>query len=103
MKMIKTNFEDMIGQLISLFSHVIDKDLFLEVYRNYLARRILSDKHEDIEYEKIFITNLKLNCGFTIINKLEGIINDFERVKTELKWLAEQPNMKKPGQVEVGV
>lgn len=72
-------------QVVSLFSHVIDKDLFLEVYRNHMARRLLSDKYEDIEYEKLFITNLKLNCGFQIINKLEGIISDLAIAREEAK------------------
>lgn len=33
-KVIDTNFEDFIDQVVSLFQYMIDKDLFLEVYRN---------------------------------------------------------------------
>jgi len=48
---------------VELFAYLVDKDLFLEVYRNQLARRLLSDKCEDIEYEKTMITKLKVSCG----------------------------------------
>jgi hypothetical protein len=48
---------------VSLFTFVIDKDLYIEVFRNHLARRLLQDKSEDLEAEKQMITNLKINCG----------------------------------------
>ena len=50
--------------------------MFLEVYRNLLARRLLTEKSDDIEMEKQLITNLKLSCGMSAIRKLEGMIAD---------------------------
>lgn len=55
---------------------MIDKDLYLEVYRNQLARRLLQEKIEDMDAEKQMITNLKLNCGLAQIKKLEGMLVD---------------------------
>lgn len=58
-----SNIDEIIDNCVTLFTYLIDKDLFLEVYRNQLARRLLSDKCEDIESEKRLITNLKITCG----------------------------------------
>ena len=57
------NIDELIDNIVTLFTHLIDKDLFLEVYRNQLARRLLSEKSEDLENEKRLITNLKITCG----------------------------------------
>jgi cullin 1 len=35
------NMEEQIDNIVTIFTHLIDKDLFLEVYRNQLARRLL--------------------------------------------------------------
>lgn len=61
---------------MALFTFLIDKDLYLEVYRNQLARRLLQEKIEDMDAEKQMITNLKLNCGLAQIKKLEGMLVD---------------------------
>jgi cullin 1 len=60
---ISGNIDEHIENTVTIFTHLIDKDLFLEVYRNQLARRLLSDKCEDLESEKRLITNLKITCG----------------------------------------
>lgn len=57
------NIDELIDNIVTIFTHLIDKDLFLEVYRNQLARRLLSEKSEDMENEKRLITNLKITCG----------------------------------------
>lgn len=38
--------------IVKLFSHIIAKDLFLKVYQNFMARRLLADKSEDPDHEK---------------------------------------------------
>lgn len=62
-KELAKSIEELIDQQVELFSFVIDKDLYFEVFRNYLARRLLQDKSEDMEAEKLIITNMKVNCG----------------------------------------
>ena len=71
--------------MVSLFTFLIDKDLYLEVYRNQLARRLLADKCEDMEIEKQMITNLKINCGLSQIKRLEGMLADLQTAKNEIK------------------
>ena len=77
--------EALFDSIVQLFSYLDEKDLFLEVYRNLLARRLLTEKSEDIEMEKIMITNLKLSCGMSQIRKLEGMIADLGLAKEETK------------------
>ena len=74
---------------MSLFTFIIDKDLYIEVYRNHLARRLLQDKSEDLEAEKVMITNLKINCGLAQIKQLEGMIGDLQSAKNEIKAFEE--------------
>ena len=52
---------------------------------NLLARRLLTDKSDDIEMEKQLITNLKLTCGMSAIRKLEGMIADLALAQEEQK------------------
>ena len=70
MKMDAAQQKDVLENVISLFSYLIDKDLFLMVHRNQLARRLLSEKSEDIDHEKLFISNLKVACGMQQVSKL---------------------------------
>jgi cullin 1 len=75
------NIDELIDSIVTIFTHLIDKDLFLEVYRNQLARRLLSEKCADIENEKRLITNLKITCGLQQLNKIQGMINDLSNAK----------------------
>jgi len=38
--------------LAQLFTYLYDKDLFLSIYSNQLARRLLAEAYEDFELEK---------------------------------------------------
>lgn len=58
-----------------LFQHLEDKDMFIEVYKNGLARRLLNDKAA-LEFEKSFIGKIKMTCGPQYTSKLEGMISD---------------------------
>ncbi len=49
---LKGTLDETLEQQVALFTFLIDKDLYLEVYRNQLARRLLQDKCEDLEAEK---------------------------------------------------
>lgn len=77
--------EEMLDQQVALFAYLLDKDLFIEVYRNQLARRLLQEKSEDIEFEKMMITKLKLQCGMSTIKHLEGMIADLILTQEDIK------------------
>lgn len=36
--------EEYLEKIVKLFTHLIDKDIFVEVYRSYLAKRLLIEK-----------------------------------------------------------
>jgi len=59
-----------------LFTHLVDKDLFIEVYRSYLAKRLLNEKSQSVEQERQMISFIKLQSGPQFTKKLEGMLND---------------------------
>ena len=93
-KDLATSIEDLIEQQVALFSFVIDKDLYFEVFRNYLARRLLQDKSEDMEAERLIITNMKVSCGMAQIKNLEGMMSDIQTAKEEAKAYEETMSFK---------
>jgi cullin 1 len=48
---------------VKLFAHLTDKDIFIEAFKNLLAKRLLTEKSENIDYERCIVTKLKVNCG----------------------------------------
>jgi cullin 1 len=75
-KFSETEMEDILDQIIHLFAFITDKDIFVEIYRNYLAKRILNNKSTSFDAEKSMINKLKLKCGAHFTSKLEGMITD---------------------------
>lgn len=70
------NEEEYLRQIVQLFTHLVDKDLFIEVYRSYLAKRLLNEKSQSIELEKAMISFIKMQSGPQFTKKLEGMLND---------------------------
>jgi len=70
---------------VKLFSHLTDKDIFIESFKNFMAKRLLSEKSESIDYEKCIVTKLKVNCGRTVTDSIEGMMNDLEIAKDKAK------------------
>ena len=64
----KKEIEERLDCLAIIFSYLNDKDLFLLVYRNLLARRLLQETYEDFELEKLLVTRLKVTCGMQQMN-----------------------------------
>lgn len=44
MKIEESKQEEYLEKIVKLFTHLIDKDLFIEVFRSYLAKRLLNEK-----------------------------------------------------------
>jgi len=44
--------EEYLKQIVHLFTHLVEKDLFIEVYRSYLAKRLLNEKSQSVEMER---------------------------------------------------
>jgi len=63
-------------KIAKLFSYLHDKDLFADIYKTHLAKRLLNNIEVVQDSEKIMITNLKLQCGTQFTSKMEGMMND---------------------------
>ena len=62
--------------MVYLFSHVVDKDVFAEVYRSLLSKRLLNNKSQNNELERSMISKLKLVAGTQFTSNMEGMMND---------------------------
>jgi len=68
--------EDNLEKVVNLFTYLTDKDLFAEIYRNQLAKRLLNQRSSSDDWEKLMIGKLKLRCGAQFTGKMEGMLND---------------------------
>jgi hypothetical protein len=77
--------EEHLRMLVQLFTHLVDKDLFIEVYRSYLGKRLLNEKSQSIDQERVMISLIKMSCGPAFTKKLEGMLNDLALAHEEAK------------------
>lgn len=75
--MSEQEIEAQLENVVGLFTYLVDKDYFNEVYRNDLAKRLLHQKSASDEMERVMVGKLKLKCGNNFTSKLEGMLNDF--------------------------
>ncbi|OQR97158.1 CULlin protein 1 [Achlya hypogyna] len=68
--------EDFLQKIVSVFSYLTDKDLFAEIYRNQLAKRLLNQRSSSDDAEISMISKLKMCCGAQFTSKMEGMLND---------------------------
>ena len=73
-------FEEQLNECAILFHFLVDKDLFLAIYKKLLSQRLLSGKlDQGIENEKIFIRELKKDQGMAFTSSLETMLLDIEK------------------------
>ena len=77
--------EEYLEKIVQLFTHLVDKDLFIEVFRSYLAKRLLNEKSQSIELERTIISYVKMACGPQFTKKLEGMLTDLSLAQEESK------------------
>jgi cullin 1 len=65
-----------LDRTVQLFSYLTDKDLFAEIYRNQLAKRLLNQRSTSDDAEKLMIAKLKMQCGTQFTSKMEGMLAD---------------------------
>ena len=70
--------EENLEKVVQLFSYLTDKDLFAEIYRNQLAKRLLNQSSASDDAEKIMIAKLKMQCGTHFTSKMEGMLSDLD-------------------------
>lgn len=85
MRIEESKQEEYLEKVVKLFTHLIDKDIFIEVYRSYLAKRLLLEKSESVELERSMISFIKMSCGPQFTKKLEGMLTDLMLAAEEQK------------------
>lgn len=50
--------EEYLAKVVQLFSYLTDKDLFAEIYRNQLAKRLLNQRSASDDMERLMIGGL---------------------------------------------
>lgn len=68
--------EQSLDRVVQLFSYLTDKDMFAEIYRNQLAKRLLNQRSASNDAEKMMIAKLKMQCGTHFTSKMEGMLGD---------------------------
>lgn len=81
-----------IDEMMTIFTLLPDKDVFIHIHRNLLSKRILFEDFISMDTEKHLISKLKLQCGVEYTSNVEGMISDYynnkdfnERYKLFLK------------------
>ncbi len=75
-KLSESEVEDNLEKVVQLFSYLTEKDLFAEIYRNQLAKRLLNGRSASNDAEKVMISKLKMQCGTHFTSKMEGMLSD---------------------------
>ncbi|CAO2835448.1 unnamed protein product [Amaranthus hypochondriacus] len=71
--------EESLDKVVMLLDYVMDKDMFVELYRKNLCRRLLFDKNGNVEHDKHFLAKLKQQYGAHFTSKMEGMVSDFKK------------------------
>ena len=68
--------DEYLEKTVQLFSYLTEKDMFAEIYKNQLAKRLLNQRSASDDMERAMIGKLKMRCGVQFTAKLEGMMND---------------------------
>ena len=75
-KLNESKLEENLDSIVQLFLYLTEKDLFAEIYRNQLAKRLLNQRSTSDDAEKLMIAKLKVQCGSQFTSNMEGLLSD---------------------------
>ena len=64
--------------VIHVFKYVSEKDVFAELYRKKLAKRLLLERSRSIRMEEEIIAEISATCGRPFASKLSGMLSDLK-------------------------
>ncbi|CAH8590657.1 unnamed protein product [Heterobilharzia americana] len=70
------DLEETLGQVMSVFRYIEDKDVFQKFYSKTLARRLVYNQSVSEDAEASMISKLKEACGFEYTAKLQRMFQD---------------------------
>jgi cullin 3 len=79
--MSESDVEAHLDRVIVLFHYLSDKDIFEDMYRNHLTKRLLNNRSVSDDTEKLMISKLKSECGQQFTSKMEGMFLDMNMSK----------------------
>ncbi|CAK7204789.1 hypothetical protein SEUCBS139899_007549 [Sporothrix eucalyptigena] len=68
--------DDALDKATLMVQHVTEKDMLERYYQKHLARRLLHNKSENPEAEKLMISRMQSGLGKAFTNKFEGMFKD---------------------------
>ena len=90
--------EETLEKVVRLLAYVSDKDLFGELYRKKLSKRLLFDQSANDDHERSILAKLKHQCGAQFTSKMEGMVTDLQLARdTQASfdgWLASDASRK---------
>ena len=75
-KLSDTETEGFLDSTVQLFFYLTDKDLFADIYRSQLAKRLMNQRSASDDMERLMVSKLKVQCGAQFTAKMEGMLND---------------------------
>mmetsp|Transcript_7768 Transcript_7768/g.13788 ORF Transcript_7768/g.13788 Transcript_7768/m.13788 type:complete len:751 (+) Transcript_7768:81-2333(+) len=94
--------EPLLTKMVELFSFLSDKDLFAEIYRNQLSKRLLYETSASEDSEKSMIAKLKMKCGAQFTSRLEGMLTDLSLANDTQKEFKEHCDQLPEGKAALG-
>lgn len=88
---LEDDLENEVNATLSLFQLVVDKDLFENMYKMLMGKRILQGRGVDLDVEKMVLSKLKAECGYQFTSKMEGMLTDLKVSDMEMQKFAESP------------
>eukprot|EP01138_Halocafeteria_seosinensis_P005989 gb/GECG01006122.1/.p1 GENE.gb/GECG01006122.1/~~gb/GECG01006122.1/.p1 ORF type:complete len:729 (+),score=107.42 gb/GECG01006122.1/:1-2187(+) len=89
LKLNEIELEAEIDRIVEMLDFVYEKDLFIDIYRNLLAKRLLSGRTASRDAEKSVVSKLKLRHGAQFTGKIEGMIREEEGSAEQMSRFAE--------------
>lgn len=74
----ESELEEMLGQIMTVFKYIEDKDVFQKFYSRMLAKRLVHVSSVSDDAETSMISKLKDACGFEYTNKLQRMFQDIQ-------------------------
>ena len=74
----EAELENTLGQIMTVFKYIDDKDVFQKFYSRMLARRLVHSNSSSDDAETSMISKLKEACGFEYTNKLQRMFQDIQ-------------------------
>ena len=76
--MTEAEVDVVLQRCMSVFGHLIDKDMFADLHRTYLAKRLIGKRSVSSDAEKLIVGLMKMQCGAQFTSKLEGMLYDYQ-------------------------